>query len=179
MKKLFSITVLCCLFFVSLAQAQNRKRTSKKANIYSAKNNWEAGANLNLFFVNGGSSTGINATIAKFVNNKTQFGLRLGTTFQTGANVLIVGAFGKHFIDKFYVGAGLEYSRTTFDEINAFFIIVKPEPFNQLTATLDGGYRFPINKKFAIDTGASLLIPVSNGNGGIALGLHGGIIYKF
>lgn len=167
---------MCCFLFISLANAQTKKRTSRKTSYSSS--NWEAGANLNLFFVNGGSSTGINVTIAKFFTNKTQFGLRLGTTFQTGANVLIAGVFGKHFIDKFYVGGGLEYSRTTFDKVNAIFVVVQLEPTTQLTATLDGGYRFPINKKFAIDTGASLLIPVSNGSG-VSLGLHGGIIYKF
>ena len=179
MKKLIKITAICCFLFVGLAQAQTKKRTSKKSSNYTSKNNWEAGANLNLFFVNGGSSTGVNATIAKFFTNKTQFGLRVGTTFQTGANVIIAGVFGKYFIDNFYVGGGLEYSRTTFQEINAFFVVIQPEPYNQFTATLDGGYRFPIDKKFAIDTGASLLIPVSNRDGGVALGLHGGIIYKF
>lgn len=175
-----TLFILCFSSNMALAQKKKTNSKSKPTKSYSRglKGKWEVGGNLNLDFDNGGTNTGLNATIAYYISNKTQLGARFGTSFQTGASVFSGGVFGKYFINQFYVGAGADYTRISFNNSTVFgFLNIKP--VNLIGATLDGGYRVPIGKNLKLDTGLSLNIPISPTGYNTNLSIHGGVVYAF
>lgn len=179
LQKILTIIIFGLIVSNSFAQKMKTaiKSSSKSLNSRSSGKKYEIGGSVNIDFANGGSSTGIQGNFAYFIAPKTQLGVRLGTTFQTGVSQYSIGGYSRYFIDEFYVGAGINYNIISFPE-SQFFGTKIGGTSSQITGVLEGGYRIPISNKLTFDIGASIQFGISPA-GGTLFGVRGGIVYGF
>ena len=182
MKNLKTILLLILLGLIASNSFGQKKKTTNKTSSKSSSSKrsgkkYEVGGSVNIDFANGGSSTGIQGNFAYFIAPKTQIGVRLGTTFQTGVSQYLIGGYTRYFIDDFYVGAGINYNIISIPETQFFGTKIGGSS-SQITGVLEGGYRIPISNKLTFDTGASIQIGISPASGTL-FGVRGGIVYGF
>lgn len=200
-KKLISKKSLCTMTVLLCLAVGNAQTSAKKTNpilktksvakttpaAQSSKSGFDmsklqVGGNIQGEFSSQGGSSSSNFGISAFAGYKITdailVGVKVGTTFRTNVSNYEVGVFGRYYYEKFFAGAGLNHSISSYNY--DLGILGTQKATASLTyGTIEGGYRIPVSDKITMETSVNINIPISPSGSDIWYGAKVGAVYQF
>lgn len=170
---------------VQKQEIKTNENSSKTKSIKKSgfdKNKLELGGNIQGNFssnAGAGNSTDLGITAFagyKFTNNISA-GVKIGKTFRTNISNFEFGLYGRYYYDKFFGGAGLNFSSNTV-KLNTPIGTYKSS-YTMTYISLEGGYRIPVSDKITMETSATINIPLSPTGADTWFGVKAGAVYNF
>ena len=157
-------------------------KPNSSSNASFDKRKLELGGNIQGSFSSNsgvGNSTdfGINAFAGYKFTDNVSGGVKIGTTFRTNVSNFEFGLYGRYYYDKFFGGAGLNFSNNSVKVDTG--IGTYKSSYNMTYASLEGGYRIPVSDKVTIETSAVINIPFSPAGATTWFGVKAGAVYNF
>lgn len=167
---------------VQKQEAKTETKTSKKSGFDLKK--LQVGANIQGEFSNNSGSNsstdfGVSIMAGYKFTDKILGGIKVGKTFRTYVSNFEVGIFGRYYYDKFFGGAGLNFSDYTTSLYSGYYNDTYKTSYTMTYASLEGGYRIPITNNITMETSANFNIPFSPAGATSWFGIKAGAVYNF
>jgi hypothetical protein len=170
------------------SSTKSTKKTRSKGFDY---HNIEAAANLHFYAYpigdgNRDVNAGISATGGYKITPEILVGLKLGSQFEKSVSSFEVGVLGRYYFNHFFAGLGITHGTSSYSGRRGIYY---DDPYYNNYyyydrgtydyGTIEGGYRFDINKHIAIETALDVNLPFAPSGQDVWFGLRAGAVYKF
>ena len=191
------LAVLLFVFGVSLTTTAQHKKTKistkTSTKIHKTKKSGfdlsklQVGANLhgNYSSTAGKSSTdfGVSVFAGYRVTEPILLGIKVGKNFRSDYSNFEVGLFGRYYLDKFFLGAGINHSSTTYNDSYYYdyygYDYGVSRSFGLTYGSLEAGYVIPVSNHINVETSAQVNLPISPAGTPVWYGIKAGAIYTF